>query len=108
MQREQGVVSFSGSDLLGIESAQRGNVHDRAVENLARGERNSLLQDFHRTRGIHAFDARLGGGAYGDRLLAAKEVVAAHMGDTRDRAGAPRTRLRPGLHHLMWMLPRER
>ena len=102
MQREQRVVGFGGSDLLRIEFPQCRHVQDRAIDNFARGQREFLLEDFHRAGGIGEFDARLCGGAHRHGFLGAEEILAAHVGDTRHRAG-----LRPGLHHLMWMLLRE-
>src|SRR5262245_18615521 len=43
MKREQRVISFSSSDLFRIESPQCRHVHDRAVDNFALSQRDSLL-----------------------------------------------------------------
>ena len=112
MQREQRIIRFSGRDLLRIEFPQRRHVHDRAVENFALGQRNSLFQHFHRAGGIHEFDTRFfdtrrACGTQRHGFLAAKEVLATHVGDTRHRAGRPCSGFRPGLH-LVGMLPRKR
>jgi hypothetical protein len=56
---ENSIVSFSYSDLLRIEFPQFRHVHDRAVENFALGQPDSLLQDFYCASRVDEFDTSL-------------------------------------------------
>ena len=102
VQRQQDAVALRGLDLLGVERAQRGDVHHGRVDHLARQQRQLLLPHGDRAAGGHELDAHVGRLLQRGRRLGAVEVAARHVRDARLRA-----RRGPRLHHPMGVLLRE-
>ena len=89
VQREQDVVFLGGIHLRREESAQRFNVHHRAVDDLAGLERHLLLQHRDRTVATGQLDPGSAGCRHGRCDLRAVEVMGRHIGDAGFRILAP-------------------
>ncbi len=99
VQREQHVVRLRLLDLRGKERAERGDVHHGAVDHLAREQGEGGLELRGGAGRVDELDLDLRGGLERRRGLAREEVLLRHVRDARLRP-----RLRPGLHHLVWVL----
>ena len=89
VHREEHVVGLGAGDLLGEEAAQRGDVHERAVDDLAGQHLEAVLEDGLGAVGGDVLDGQ--GVVVGDhdRQLVGEEVVLAHGGDAGLRVRAP-------------------
>ncbi len=97
VQRQQHTVFLRHVDLLGVEVAQRSDVHHRGVDDLARLQWESLsLSTVTLPSAIDELDLDVAGLVHGGRGLGFVEVLAGHVDDRELGAG-----LGPGLHHLV-------
>ncbi len=100
VDREEHALGLGAGDLLGEERVERGGVHERAVDDLAREHRHRLLEHGDAAVVGDVLDTQGVVGGHHHRLLVGEEVVVPHRGHvglTVARPGTHRVRVGPGV-----------
>ncbi len=96
VQGQQNAIALCSLDLLRVELAQRGHVHDSGIDDLVVLEGDLLFQYGGRSVAGDALDPHISRLTHRGRFLTLKKISAAHVSNSR--LG---TRLGPRFHHLV-------